>query len=252
MVAPYKSPTSHHPELEQQATQQLLIAAASQKKPKKGEESGDDWLVTYADSITLLMAFFVLILSVSDINQEKFEAVNQSLNTSLLNKKAAEVINPLTDLQSKLSEVLMAYEINPLEAITLQDNDLRIDLPGEVLFGSASAELEPNSQNLLSEVAKELRDFPLPNYSIEIEGHSDDDPINTIRFPSNWELSSARAISVLKLFMAQGVDKDKLKAIGYADSRPKVDNRNQFGEAIPENQKLNRRVEIMVSKNAFE
>jgi len=250
MVSPYKSPESHHDELQNQMEQQLL-AAASIKKSKLGEESVDSWLVTYADSITLLMAFFVLILSVSDINQEKFEAINESLSSSLLNKKAEEVVNPLTDLQSKLSDVLMAYEINPLEAISLRDNDLRIDLPGEVLFGIASAELEPNSVNLLNEVAQALQDFSLPDYSIEIEGHSDDDPIHTIRYPSNWELSSARAISVLKLFMVQGVDKDKLKAIGYADSRPKVDNRDAQGEALPENQKLNRRVEIMVSKNPF-
>lgn len=236
---------------EQALNQRVAEASAYSKKHKKTEENQDDWLVTYADSITLLLAFFVLILSVSDINQEKFEAMNQSLNESLLNKEVAEVVNPLTDLEAKLSGVLRAHSINPLGAISLKDSNLRVDLPGEVLFTVASAELEANSVSLLQEVAKELRDFPLPNYSIEIEGHSDDAPIRTARFPSNWELSSARAISVLKLFMEIGVDKDRLKAIGYADSRPKVPNRSKAGEDLPDNQKLNRRVEIMISKNPF-
>lgn len=231
--------------------ERVLEATICTRKPKKGEENQDDWLVTYADSITLLLAFFVLILSVSDINQEKFEAINQSLNDNLLNKQASEVVNPLTDLETQLSSVLTAYEINPNKAITLKDNNLRIDLPGEVLFATASAELELNSTHLLQDLAQALRDFPLPNYSIEIEGHSDDNPISTLKFPSNWELSSARAISVLKLFMEAGVDKDKLKAIGYADSRPKVANRNALGESLPDNQTLNRRVEIMVTKNPF-
>ena len=250
MTSPYNQQPPLPSDIEKQLKQKLL-EAESGNKPKRCEEPSDDWLITYADSITLLLAFFVLILSVSDINQEKFEAVNQSLNTSLLNKEAKEVINPLTDLQSKLSDVLMSYDINPLESITLNKNDLRIDLPGEVLFGSASARLETASIDLLKEVATELRDFSLPNYSIEIEGHSDDVPINTARFPSNWELSSARAISVLKLFLELDVDKDKLKAIGYADSRPKANNRDAQGQPLAENQKLNRRVEIMVSKNPF-
>ncbi len=235
-------------ELEQQLRIQLLEAEA-QQKPKKQEEPSDDWLITYADSITLLLAFFVLILSVSDINPAKFQAINDSLNQGLLNKETVEVRNPLLDLEQTLSGVLDSYEINPVDAIVLDGDELRIQLPGEVLFASASASLEGQSEDLLIDIAIKLREFDLPNYNIEIEGHSDDVPIHTRRFPSNWELSSARAISVLRLFMDQEVPKDKLKAIGYADSRPKAPNRNELGEAIPANQQLNRRVEIKVSKN---
>lgn len=218
-------------------------------KRTKVESETEDWLITYSDAITLLLAFFVLILSVSEINQSKFEQVTKSINEDLLEKE--EYRSPLLDLENSLSFVLLQNNIELESAITTSDNFLKIDLPSEILFESASSELEPGSVRLLSEIADRIKSFNLNNFDIEIEGHSDDSPINSLRYPSNWELSSSRAIAVLRIFIQRGVQQTKLKAIGYAETKPKVPNRDNLGNPIKNNQKLNRRVEILIAKKRF-
>lgn len=218
-------------------------------KRTKVESETEDWLITYSDAITLLLAFFVLILSVSEINQSKFEQVTKSINEDLLEKE--EYRSPLLDLENSLSFVLLQNNIELESAITTSDNFLKIDLPSEILFESASSELEPGSVRLLSEIADRIKSFNLNNFDIEIEGHSDDTPINSLRYPSNWELSSSRAIAVLRIFIQRGVQQTKLKAIGYAETKPKVPNRDNLGNPIKSNQKLNRRVEILIAKKRF-
>lgn len=233
-------------EIENQLRQQLLEARGI--KPVNIDSENDDWLITYADAITLMLAFFILLFSVSEINQEKFEAVNQSLNSELLHKKPEQVVNPLQDLESVLSSLLTEFNINPDLAIKLGDNGLKVELPGELLFASASTDIEQESVVLLEQIADKMKAFSLMNYQVEIEGHTDDEPIHTNRFPSNWELSSGRAITVLKIFMDRGFEQNKLKAIGYAETRPNVPNRDLQGRAIKENQSMNRRVEIKMMK----
>lgn len=231
-----------HPEFQKKSRN------AFKKQPVDSDGGQDEWLITYADAMTLLLAFFVLILSVSEIKQDKFEALQTSLGQGLLKKE--KVVNPLQNLKSSLSEVLQSNQIDPVEAMTLNDNELRIDLPGELLFEVASTKLELKSKQLITALANEIKAFPLQQYLIEIEGHTDDTPISSVRFPSNWELSSGRAISVLKVFFDTGINKQRLKAIGYADTHPKKPNRTQEGVAILDNQATNRRVEIKVSKAA--
>lgn len=215
---------------------------------KKPTEENDDWMVTYADAMTLVMGFFVLILSMSIINQNRFEEVSQAINSGLLKKEHKQEISPLKDLQTNLSNTLLAFQVLPSEAIEAGDNYLKIDLPGNILFDTGSSELGLKSNNLIAAIAQDIKNFPLPEFNIEIEGHTDDIPISTARFPSNWELSASRAISVLQVFLQQGVDGNKLKAIGYADTRPKVPNTDKIGNPIAANQKLNRRVEIKIAK----
>lgn len=195
------------------------------------------------------MAFFVLILSVSEINQSKFEQITKSINEELLEKEKYR--SPLLDLENSLSFVLRQNQIALESAITTSDNFLKINLPSEILFESGSSELESGSVQLLSEIADRVKSFNLNNFDIEIEGHSDDSPINSPRYPSNWELSSSRAIAVLRIFIQRGIQQTKLKAIGYADTKPKVPNRDYLDNPIKNNQKLNRRVEILIAKKRF-
>jgi len=199
--------------------------------------------------MTLVLGFFVLILSMSMINQNRFEEVSEAINQGLLKKKEQTEISPLKDLRANLSETLLEFQVLPSEAIEAGENYLKIDLPGNILFKTGSADLGLKSSELIAAIANDIKDFPLPEFNIEIEGHTDDIPISTLRFPSNWELSSSRAISVLRVFLEQHVDGNRLKAIGYADTRPKAPNTDKIGNPIPANQKLNRRVEIKVAKN---
>jgi chemotaxis protein MotB len=85
-------------------------------------------------------------------------------------------------------------------------------------------------------------------FEIRVEGHTDDVPIATAQFPSNWELSAARAIQVVKLFREIGISEKRLEAIGYADTRPIAPNRGPAGEALPENMSLNRRVMVRIQR----
>jgi chemotaxis protein MotB len=220
------------------------IFARSPQNSHLDDDSDADWLVTYADIMALLLTFFVLMFSVMEVRQTKFEELNQTISETLLRKP---VINPLIDLYDALSGVFDAHHLNPLDNLSLSENGLTIHLPEEVLFASASTDLDEDSKRLIHALATEIKNFHLDYYTIEIEGHTDDIPIRTARFPSNWELSSARAITVLQLFFAAGIDNHRLKAIGYGDSRPKIANRNDLGIALPDQQKQNRRVEIVIS-----
>ncbi|MBF6058600.1 MULTISPECIES: OmpA/MotB family protein [Thiomicrorhabdus] len=218
------------------------------KLGKPSEEESDEWMVTYADAMTLVLGFFVLILSMSVIQQSKFEVISKGIDEGLLKKQPTAQLSPLADLHKNLSDTLVEHQMIPDEAIESGENYLKIDLPGRILFATASADLNPKSLELVEEIAKKIKNFPLDNFDVEIEGHTDNVPIHCERFASNWELSSSRAISVLQVFLDAGWDKHKLKAIGYADSFPKVANLDEQGHAIPENQQQNRRVEIKISK----
>lgn len=219
--------------------------SAKLKKPK--EETGEEWMITYADAMTLLLGFFVLIVSMSIISQEKFEAVSEAINQGLLKKE--EQNQPLKELNQNLTSTLQSHQVLPHEALDLGENYLKIELPGKTLFATGSAELGDKSTQLIAAIADNIKAFQLEGFNIEIEGHTDKIPIHSNRFPSNWELSSSRAISVLRVFLDQGVDSNKLKAIGYADTRPKVANLDDQGNPIPTNQQQNRRVEIKIAKN---
>lgn len=238
-------------ELEARARGFVSSVALEEVVKAKGNSSSsddsDDWLLTYSDMVTLLLTFFVLLLSVTDIKQAKFEALNQSLNEGMLRKEA--LVNPLKDLEKSLSTVLKQYEVDPKKALQLNDNSLKVDLPEKLLFATASTDLSNESVSMIGEIAREIKAFPLTNYQVEIEGHTDDIPIHTPRFPSNWELSSARAIRVLQIFFDVGIDNYRLKAVGYADSRPKLANKDDQGKPIPDHQSQNRRVEIVVVVN---
>ncbi|HPN37156.1 MAG TPA: OmpA family protein, partial [Melioribacteraceae bacterium] len=87
-----------------------------------------------------------------------------------------------------------------------------------------------------------------PNYLVEVEGHTDNIPINTPQYPSNWELSTNRATNIVKLFIEEGIPPVRLRAAGYADSRPKLSNVDVNGNSIPQNQAANRRVVIFVQR----
>lgn len=215
---------------------------------KKPQEEHDEWMITFADAMTLVLGFFVLILSMSIINQNRFEEVSGAINQGLL-KKEQHQESPFKDLQADLSKTLLQHKIFPTEAIEIGENYLKIDLPGNILFATGSAELGLKSHELITAIAADFKRFPLPGFNIEIEGHTDDIPIKTVRFPSNWELSASRAISVLQVFLQQGVDGNRMKAIGYAQTRPKVPNSDAIGNPIVENQQLNRRVEIRIARN---
>jgi len=243
--------------------------------PEEDHENLDRWLVSYADFITLLFAFFVVMYALSTINEGKYRVLSESLNIafrSLLTDQKAVVTagpplsppvivpappppeakkevdagkskrrdkmrNMARDIMDALAPLVREGKVRVLETsrgVTVEIND-------SVLFAPGQARLEAPSVSALAAVAALLAES---EYPVTIEGHTDNIPIRTAQFPSNWELSAMRATTVLRLFADTGVDPHKLTAIGYGEQRPVEDNGTVEGRA------RNRRVSILIDSIA--
>ena len=148
-----------------------------------------------------------------------------------------------------LSEI--AAHLTPEGAARLEQEGDRITtvtFDSAAFFSRGAATLNTSGKGILREVVGNLKSEEYRDYMVTIEGHTDDAPINTAQFPSNWELSTARAGAVVRFFVEQGVPAQRLRAAGYADTHPLQPNRDGNGTAIPGNQAKNRRVVIELQK----
>lgn len=222
----------------------LRVALRKQKK-HKGDDDGDDWLMTYSDAVTLLMTFLVLLLSVSSIDQSKYDQVVEAIKEGGLDS-SEQFVSPFEVLKTELDEITDKHEMNENMTVTRQPKGVTIELASSSLYRVGSADIQPASLAALSDVAESIKNFNYENYQVEIEGHTDNVAIHTRQFPSNWELSVHRATNIVQHFLKEGVDSQRMKAAGYADTKPKAPNIDDAGSAIPENQAINRRVIIHV------
>jgi len=215
----------------------------AKRRPNMPVEEDESWLITYADAVTLLMAFFVMLLSFSDVNLPAFESVMSGIQTEFGRREAPE--RPLFNLAQSMNQLIDEAEIsqNAVES-GFDELGVVIEFESRSFFAPGSAILLPKAKKILIEIAFELEQPPYDLYYVDVEGHTDDSPIKTPQFPTNWELSVARATGVVRFLIESGVVPDRLKASGYADVKPKYPNRDLFGEPIPENREKNRRISI--------
>jgi chemotaxis protein MotB len=223
----------------------------ARKKKKEEHENLERWLVSYADFITLLFAFFVVMYSISSVNEGKFRVLSQSIvaafNPSSYSARKIEVgptASTSSSSPSQIKEVALLKEafgeLHKDKVSVFQDGrGVVVRMSNAFVFPSGSSEILPEAADSLEQIAKVL--VPLPN-SIRVEGHTDDVPINTALFPSNWELSAARAINIVKLLTRMGVEPSRQEAVGYGEYRPIASNDS------PEGQGMNRRVEVVILK----
>ena len=206
------------------------------------DDSSSSWLVTYSDAITLLLAFFVMILAVSDLNQGKVEALKEGLSEVITNQERP---TPFTDIKQGLDEYIAANGLQDQLSVVLDTKGVRVEFANVALYDSGSADLKQDALPLLQEVSRVIKQTSHSSHMIEVEGHTDDLPIATDQFPSNWELSSARATNVVKYLLSEGLEKQRLKASGFADSRPK-----EKADHVTTNQhrQANRRVVVFVRR----
>ena len=228
-----------------------------QRKRKKVSHS-DDWLMTYADMITLLLCFFVLFAAAS-ISQKKNTAKvhlvqkEEKTQNSEPPEPGVEATFDKTSEQvpppASLPEIVDNLKSQGVADIEQKgDRITSLEINSAAFFDSGSAILSPAGKLILHDVAGNLKAEKFKDYQVTVEGHTDDAPINTSLFPSNWELSTARAAAVVRFFLDEGISAQKLRAAGYADTFPKVSNRDSNGRSIPENQAQNRRVVIKLEK----
>ncbi len=217
----------------------------------KKSGDGEDWLATYADAITLLMAFFVMILHFKDYDaiekQQAAEAIRESMGVAQ---------NIVQSYEESLF-YLMNVAVNIVEtsgvpkedySIEFDEEGLVMEFMGKTFFEPASVKLTKKSLEIVSNLGEELKTEKYHLFSIEVEGHTDDSPISSKYYPTNWELSAARAAAVVSKFVTAGIEPIRMKASGFADTKPKLPNRDMFQEPITENMAANRRVIIRLKR----
>lgn len=226
-------------------------------------ENHERWLISYADFITLLFAFFVVMYAISSVNEGKYKIFFNSIgsafgaqrNTELAAPDPIPLINPQQIASRKRAEAIrrereqmtaIARNLQKLLAPLVKEGKVRVtqslrgvsvEINASVLFAPGEAKLSSASDQALKVVAALLRD---DTHAIQIEGHTDNVPISTAFFASNWELSSARASSVVRLFIDSGIPEERLTAVGHASNQPVASNGDAEGRA------RNRRVAITV------
>jgi chemotaxis protein MotB len=269
----------------------------ARKKVNIESENNDRWMVSYADFITLLFAFFVVMYSISSVNEGKYRVLSDSLTIgfkgaprslepiqfgTLIRSRALQqtTIRPQEELAARAIQLPAGPVDKPLEPIPLPrelpqekapglrgkadpldeiyqklsaygedlvvpdlmrirrlKNWVELELNQSLLFSDASANMRAIGSPVLTEVATLLEGYP---NSVHVEGHADSRPIRTSAFPSNWELSAARAASVVNYFVGQGINPARLAAVGYGQFRPIADNETDAGR------RRNRRVIIVI------
>ena len=216
-----------------------------------------EWIVTFADLMSLLLTFFVLLLSFSSTQAAKFEAVAGSLKDALgmrseldlsdqperreliesVEKQRADQ-NPSTpaDLARELQKLLSELGGRGRGVAALTGQGIVLNISGDLMFSSGEATLSPEAIQVLDRIANYVLQSDRP---LDVVGHTDNIPISTPLFPSNWELSAARAGSAVRYLVDRGVDAERIRAIGRASTRPVESNSTAKGRS------LNRRVEFI-------
>jgi len=247
------------------------------RKPIADEDDNPDrWLVSYADFITLLFAFFVVMYAISSVNQGKYSKLTNSMGTAfsgdgatgidqngkdkgtggedMIKGKQNAIVKPLPlshlyyekirkerEVMSKVRTDLtskLTPLINEGKVSVLQNNrGVRIDINESLLFTAGSAELSGNANQVINEIALLIK---VNQHPIQVEGHTDNIPIHNDTFFSNWELSAVRASSVVRMLSGAGIADNRLSAIGFGASQPISENDTVPGRA------KNRRVSIMI------
>lgn len=233
------------------------------KNRRRSQEEAhvDDWLMTYADMITLLLCFFAVFLAIAIPDKQKFEEAREKVTEQFTggNAKTLKGTFPLPETKldtptvsdvpfEALPSIVDRFNKNEDVEIEKGDRITTIEMNSAPFFQIGSAELSTEGLQVLSELETTIGADEYKDYTISVEGYTDDSPIKTSQFPSNWELSTARAASVVRALVELGVTASRLRAVGFAETVPKVPNRNEAGEAIPENQAQNRRVVIRLEK----
>jgi chemotaxis protein MotB len=192
----------------------------STTRAQEEHEEDQEWLLTYSDMITLLLAFFAMLIAVSYVDLNLWEQMKQGL-------RVQEKQQGLVD-------------------ITLDRDGIKLFFNSSSFYGSGDAELLPTGEAIIDKVTQAMNALDFYKFNVDVEGHTDNVPISTPIFPSNWELSVARASGVVKYFIEEGIEGERLKASGYAETKPVVPHIDDQGRDIVENRPLNRRIVVRI------
>ncbi|MEH6560037.1 MAG: flagellar motor protein MotD [Marinobacter sp.] len=249
------------------------------RPPQDDIHNKERWLISYADFITLLFAFFVVMYSVSSVNEGKYKVLSETLtgvfnapqrsfqpievgdqpprpevgpSQDIIPSAVAEAPrNPEQETQERTEALRTMADQLSMEfddlinrgVVTLETNDqwLALNLPDSLLFGSGDAEPHYDAFDVIEKIARVLKNR---DNAIKVEGFTDNQPIGTSRFPSNWELSAARAAAVVRMLGMDGIEPERMAAVGYGQHQPLARNDTEEGR------RRNRRVVLLISRDA--
>jgi chemotaxis protein MotB len=209
---------------------------------------GEPWLVSYADLMTLLFGFFVIMYTFAQAKNKAEDASYAKVKMELVKYFGGVYVNPMEDIEKKLQRVLATQpQLSKSLQIKSDNEGVKVIIQSQVLFEKGSADIATESVPILNTLIGLIKDAN-PEFIVRITGYTDDVPIHTQQFPSNWELSSARASTVVRMFEAAAYNPENLIAAGYGSSHPAYPNRDDKGVPIPENQARNRRIVMSISQ----
>lgn len=228
------------------------MSRRNRRRGKDDDVSTSSWMDTYADTITLLLAFFILLYSISAVDSQKLSELSKALQNSLGGNASIETVENINDLKVQVNDKILekedlaekvnkAVQENNLQDVVKvreEDRGVVLQLDENILYDLGKADLKDTSIKALDTITKLVKDM---DNDILVEGHTDSVPIHNSEYASNWELSTARAVSVVRYFVeTKDVQPTRFAVKGYAEFRPLVDN------STPENRSTNRRVDILI------
>lgn len=208
-------------------------------------EGDNEWLLTFADAMTLLLAFFVMLVSFSKVDMLTFEQVKAGIARDLGQRA---ITRPAAQLRAELDTLVDSLGVADAVRVDTFARGIVLELAANAFYQPGAAILRPEARPILERVAATLRSPVYSKFKIAVEGHTDDNPIANERFASNWELSAARATNVVRLFGGAEIPVHRMRAVAFAETQPKFANRDGTGNALPENQAKNRRIIIRVHR----
>lgn len=218
------------------------------KKSSFARDGGDEnWLISYADLMTLLWGFFVILSAFSVPNANLLEKLKKTTAESM----GGEYERPFSELTDELKLILKEVGLENVTKLENSSEGVKLSIRAQYFFNSGDARINDQAYLVLKKIGNVLRNSK-ENIMIFVEGHTDDVPIHNSYFPSNWELSASRASSVVRLFEEMGIRKEVLRPIGLSDTKQTESVANLSGEALNVARAKNRRIVIRVQKKLME
>ncbi len=229
-------------ELEEARRTPLPWAQTHEARPDSTYEDDNAWVFTYIDMLTLILTLFVVMLAYAKTDAEEYRELSEAVSREMgrVVQPEAQPISEEQALAEQLSQTIVQQGLTDNVELLTHTGSIELRLKDSILFDTGRADLRPEGRHLLDSLVPLLR---RDSHAIAVEGHTDNVPIATEMFPSNWELSAARATNVVRHLITQGVAAERLRAIGHADTRPLDDNGSAEGRA------KNRRVSLVISMN---
>lgn len=210
------------------------------RKFKRQKEDGL-WLMSFSDMSMILISFFILQLSFSSVNQQKLDVLREAMQSSkFISKK-----DSLTAVSNRIDNEIKRLQLDKNASVQLDQTGIIVEFKDGLLFSTGSSDGNPQFTAVVNQVMKVIAGAPT-HYKLRIEGHTDDVPIKSTKFASNWELSSARAIYLMRMFAARGVDERRLSVQAFAHTQPKRPTAGLTGKDLEQARASNRRVVIRI------